>query len=404
MPNKQIQSLTVEGVTYDIVDNTSGYITDYTETDPTVPAWAKADTKPSYTFSEIGSTPTSLSGYGITNAYTKTEVDGLVSGVLHYKGTKATTSALPSSNNVVGDTWHVTADGSEWAWDGTTWQELGTAVDLSGYVTTGTESSNSTTGISIADHATTTIYGVSSSTTTVTGVQSGTTAVRGVKTGTNSTTTASKVVLGDAITVPNVSASDVTIPIRADSDTTVPIAASNATIIPVKNESATVVPIMAASVTACDDITRWQAGSGDLVFTMDTTDTKKLIISHSHVVPNLEYTGHFVTGVDGTTSVYGVQSTTTSVIGVNGSTTIRGVKTGDNSTVSASKVSFGSNISIPNVTNVTDIVVPIRADSDTTVPIKDTSATTVPIKNADSTTVVTGKTHTITDTGHTHTV
>lgn len=36
------------------LQNDSGYITGYTETDPTVPAWAKADTKPSYTKAEIG--------------------------------------------------------------------------------------------------------------------------------------------------------------------------------------------------------------------------------------------------------------------------------------------------------------------------------------------------------------
>lgn len=104
---------------------------------PSVPSWAMASSKPSYTFSELTSHPTTISGYGITNAYTKTEVDGLVSGVLHYKGTKATVSALPSSGNVTGDVWHVTADGSEWAWDGSNWQELGTAVDLSGYLQTG---------------------------------------------------------------------------------------------------------------------------------------------------------------------------------------------------------------------------------------------------------------------------
>lgn len=34
--------------------NDAGYITDYTETDPTVPSWAKASTKPSYTKSEVG--------------------------------------------------------------------------------------------------------------------------------------------------------------------------------------------------------------------------------------------------------------------------------------------------------------------------------------------------------------
>ncbi len=121
-------------VAADIPDLSGTYLTSYTETDPTVPSWAKADSKPSYNFSEIGSTPTTINGYGITDAYTKTEVDGLVSGVLHYKGTKASSSALPSSGNVTGDVWHVTDTGAEYAWDGSVWQELGTAVDLSGYL------------------------------------------------------------------------------------------------------------------------------------------------------------------------------------------------------------------------------------------------------------------------------
>lgn len=34
--------------------NDKGYLTEYTETDPTVPAWAKAATKPSYSKSEVG--------------------------------------------------------------------------------------------------------------------------------------------------------------------------------------------------------------------------------------------------------------------------------------------------------------------------------------------------------------
>lgn len=42
--------------TFIVQDNVSGYIT--TETDPTVPAWAKADTKPTYTASEVGAVPT----------------------------------------------------------------------------------------------------------------------------------------------------------------------------------------------------------------------------------------------------------------------------------------------------------------------------------------------------------
>ena len=39
--------------------NDSGFITDYTETDPTVPAWAKASSKPTYTASEVGALPDS---------------------------------------------------------------------------------------------------------------------------------------------------------------------------------------------------------------------------------------------------------------------------------------------------------------------------------------------------------
>ena len=69
-----------------------------------------------------------------SSVYTKTEIDQKLAGAMNYKGTKATTAALPSSGNVQGDVWHITADGSEWAWNGSAWEELGTAVDLSGYV------------------------------------------------------------------------------------------------------------------------------------------------------------------------------------------------------------------------------------------------------------------------------
>lgn len=37
--------------------NDSGYLTSYTETDPTVPAWAKASSKPTYTAQEVGALP-----------------------------------------------------------------------------------------------------------------------------------------------------------------------------------------------------------------------------------------------------------------------------------------------------------------------------------------------------------
>ena len=39
--------------------NDAGYLTSYTETDPTVPNWAKESTKPTYTASEVGALPSS---------------------------------------------------------------------------------------------------------------------------------------------------------------------------------------------------------------------------------------------------------------------------------------------------------------------------------------------------------
>lgn len=52
------------------LENDVGFITEYTEIDPTVPEWAKSASKPSYNFSEINNKPTTLSDYGITDAAT----------------------------------------------------------------------------------------------------------------------------------------------------------------------------------------------------------------------------------------------------------------------------------------------------------------------------------------------
>jgi len=46
-------SLVIPTKTSDLI-NDSGFLTSFTETDPTVPAWAKAATKPSYTAAEVG--------------------------------------------------------------------------------------------------------------------------------------------------------------------------------------------------------------------------------------------------------------------------------------------------------------------------------------------------------------
>jgi len=204
---------------------------------------------------------------------------------------------------------------------------------------------SATTGISVADHSTTTIYGVGSSTTTASKA-----------TGANG----SAPTLGTAISVPNVtsagSASN-----WVFEDVTVPKAATSATTVPIKNTNATSIP----NVTA--------VGSGSFGATVTN---HVLSFSHTHTAPTL-----------GTAiSVTGVQSSTTSVTGVSGSVTGSHVKSGGNGTAPT----LGTAISVPNVTSV---------GSASTWSFSDV---TVPIKNSSSTTVVTSKTHSVTDNGHTH--
>ena len=79
------------------------------------------------------------------NHYNKTEVDskvkavsdkvGALGSVLSFKGTKATKAELPATGNSTGDVWHVTANSGEYVWDGSKWEELGSTIDLSGYLT-----------------------------------------------------------------------------------------------------------------------------------------------------------------------------------------------------------------------------------------------------------------------------
>lgn len=54
----QLAKIDTDGNIYEgTVKLSDKYLTSYTETDPTVPAWAKASTKPTYTASEVGALP-----------------------------------------------------------------------------------------------------------------------------------------------------------------------------------------------------------------------------------------------------------------------------------------------------------------------------------------------------------
>ena len=85
--------------------------------------------------SDIPTVPTNISSFTNDSGYL-TASD--IASVMTYKGTKANYAALPASGNTTGDVWHITDTGAEWAWDGSTWQELGTAIDLSNYATKAT--------------------------------------------------------------------------------------------------------------------------------------------------------------------------------------------------------------------------------------------------------------------------
>lgn len=78
---------------------------------------------------------TTLSGYGITNAYTKTEIDSRISSVFIYKGIKQTYSELSALTGMsIGDFWYVVGDNSGYAYNGTTWDQFNSIIDLSPYL------------------------------------------------------------------------------------------------------------------------------------------------------------------------------------------------------------------------------------------------------------------------------
>ena len=70
-----------------------------------------------------------------SNPATKQYVDSAVASVYKYKGSVANQSALPSSNQVVGDVYNVEDTGDNFAWDGKKWDKLAGTVDLSSYLT-----------------------------------------------------------------------------------------------------------------------------------------------------------------------------------------------------------------------------------------------------------------------------
>lgn len=107
--------------------NDSGFITGYTETDPTVPSWAKASSKPSYTASEVGAVPTSrtINGKALSSNITLSASD---------------VSALPSSTAIptITDTYSGTSS------NGMSGKAVKSAIDALDGTVTGTAGTSKT--------------------------------------------------------------------------------------------------------------------------------------------------------------------------------------------------------------------------------------------------------------------
>lgn len=99
------------------LDKADSALQSYTETDPTVPAWAKQAVKPAYTAAEVGAIPAA-------DADTFAKKSDLTS-VYKYKGSVAAAAQLPASGNETGDVWNVEDTDMNYGWTGSSWDPLG---------------------------------------------------------------------------------------------------------------------------------------------------------------------------------------------------------------------------------------------------------------------------------------
>ena len=145
-------------VAADIPDLSGTYLTSYTETDPTVPSWAKASSKPTYTASEVGAVATTAVGAAsgvaplnasskIDSTYLPSYVDDVVEGY-YYNNKFYTTSA--HTTEITGEAGKIYVDLSTngtYRYTGSTYAEIGSGgsvVTISRDLTTGTKSATIT--------------------------------------------------------------------------------------------------------------------------------------------------------------------------------------------------------------------------------------------------------------------
>lgn len=109
-----------------------GYIKSWTETDPTIPSWAKATTKPSYTWNEIGSKPTTFTPSAHSHVSDSWFTEAL-SGKLDQTGASDLHLNGGASIYFDGEEWMTRVDSivSQYSWD---WSSIyNTPTTLAGY-------------------------------------------------------------------------------------------------------------------------------------------------------------------------------------------------------------------------------------------------------------------------------
>lgn len=112
--------------------NDSGYLTSYTETDPTVPAWAKAESKPTYTASEVGAATSSHVHGNVKNDGTITVNTSMANG------DRLLFSDASDSNKIKNTSITIGTSTTQYLANNGTWQNLPT-VSVSQTLTSGTE-------------------------------------------------------------------------------------------------------------------------------------------------------------------------------------------------------------------------------------------------------------------------
>ena len=112
--------------------NDAGYLTSYTETDPTVPAWAKASTKPTYTATEVGAAASSHVHGNVKNDGTITVNTSMANGDRLLFSDASDSSKIKNTSITIG------TSTTQYLANNGTWQNLPT-VSVSQTLTSGTE-------------------------------------------------------------------------------------------------------------------------------------------------------------------------------------------------------------------------------------------------------------------------